>query len=83
MDVIAHRRWLPLISPGDFVLILDTGSYYHSSFSLYNSRQAPAVFLYQSSGAGSSLCFELLCPGHTIETTLGMLGTVLQSPVTP
>jgi diaminopimelate decarboxylase len=36
-DILAHRRALPLLEPGDHVLIHDTGGYYFSSPYIYNS----------------------------------------------
>ena len=36
-DILAHQRMLPLLEPGDHVLIHDTGGYYFSSPYIYNS----------------------------------------------
>ena len=75
MDVVAHRRRLPRIEPGDMLLLLDTGAYFHSSFSLYNSRQAPAVYLYNDP---SSLPdhFVSVCPPHTVDMTLHLFNSL-------
>lgn len=43
-DVLAHGRPLPLLVPGDYVMLHDTGAYYYSAFSRYNMRQAPGVY---------------------------------------
>eukprot|EP00456_Euglypha_rotunda_P048724 TRINITY_DN39052_c0_g1_i8.p1 TRINITY_DN39052_c0_g1~~TRINITY_DN39052_c0_g1_i8.p1 ORF type:complete len:138 (-),score=16.34 TRINITY_DN39052_c0_g1_i8:7-420(-) len=46
-DVIAHMRLLPRIFPGDWVIVHDTGAYYHASWSYYNSRQSPAILFFE------------------------------------
>lgn len=53
-DVIAWKRPLPkALKPGDILMVLDTGGYYHSSYSKYNSRQSPAVIGYTTSDDGT------------------------------
>lgn len=42
-DVLGHQRMLPLIEPGDYVVLHDTGAYYASNPFFYNSLPAPAV----------------------------------------
>jgi len=43
-DMIGTERKLPLIEPGDYVLLHDTGAYYFSNPYYYNSLPAPAVY---------------------------------------
>eukprot|EP01097_Dermamoeba_algensis_P001309 TRINITY_DN1499_c0_g1_i1.p1 TRINITY_DN1499_c0_g1~~TRINITY_DN1499_c0_g1_i1.p1 ORF type:complete len:307 (-),score=44.50 TRINITY_DN1499_c0_g1_i1:722-1642(-) len=44
-DIVAYaRRLTKHIVPGDFAIIHDTGAYYHSSHSKYNSRPTPWIF---------------------------------------
>jgi diaminopimelate decarboxylase len=45
-DLAARERTLPRAYPGDVIAILDVGGYYHSSYSFYNLRQAPPVYLF-------------------------------------
>eukprot|EP01100_Stratorugosa_tubuloviscum_P005380 TRINITY_DN2408_c0_g2_i1.p1 TRINITY_DN2408_c0_g2~~TRINITY_DN2408_c0_g2_i1.p1 ORF type:complete len:511 (-),score=236.46 TRINITY_DN2408_c0_g2_i1:44-1423(-) len=42
-DMIAKSRRLPLIERNDFIVAHDTGGYYLSSFSYYNTRLPPLV----------------------------------------
>ena len=43
-DMIGTERELPLIEPGDVVVMHDTGAYYFSIPFYYNSLPAPAVY---------------------------------------
>ena len=43
-DVIAHKRDLPLIEPGDYVMLKDTGAYYFSNPFYYNNIPPCSVF---------------------------------------
>jgi diaminopimelate decarboxylase len=43
-DVIARNRQLPLIEPGDYVVLHDTGAYYFSNPFYYNALPACAVY---------------------------------------
>ena len=43
-DIIAHKRELPLIEPGDYVLLQDTGAYYFSNPFYYNNLPPCAVY---------------------------------------
>jgi len=43
-DMVATERRLPLIEPGDYVVLHDTGAYYISNPYYYNSLPAPAVY---------------------------------------
>ena len=49
-DLIARERLLPLIEPGDYVLLHDTGAYYFSNPFFYNNL--PPVAVYAASGNG-------------------------------
>lgn len=67
-DIIAHERELPLLQQGDWILAHDTGAYYYSAFSYYNSRQAPAIYgVHDENG---DIQFQLLRKAHTVEETL-------------
>jgi len=43
-DMIGIERMLPLIEPGDYVVLHDTGAYYFSNPFFYNALTAPAVY---------------------------------------
>lgn len=64
-DIIAHRRPLPLLEPGDWVLAHDTGAYYVSTPFVYNSLPRPAVHGFETSADG--LAFRLLRRAETID----------------
>ena len=68
-DIVAHRVLLPRLQPGYWVALHDVGGYYHSSWSYYNSRQAPALFSVSGDGkdADQVMCFK---PAPTIQDTL-------------
>jgi len=59
-DMIGTERLLPLIEPGDFVALHDTGAYYFSIPFYYNALQAPAVYgaARNSDGAVSLECWR-------------------------
>ena len=44
-DVLAHRRRLPILQPGEFVAVLGTGAYGFTMASNYNGRPRPAEVL--------------------------------------
>lgn len=66
-DIIAHERELPLLEPADWIIAHDTGAYYYSAFSYYNSRQAPPIWGFHE---GKEITFNLLRKGHTVDETL-------------
>jgi len=68
-DIIAHERPLPLLEPGDWLISHDTGGYYYSAFSYYNSRQAPFIYGFEE---GETIQFTLLKKGQTVEQTLAL-----------
>jgi len=43
-DMIGTDRLLPMIEPGDYVVLHDTGAYYFSNPFYYNALAAPAVY---------------------------------------
>lgn len=43
-DMVGTGRHLPLIEPGDYVVLHDTGAYYFSNPFFYNALAAPAVY---------------------------------------
>lgn len=43
-DLVATGRSLPIIEPGDYVVLHDTGAYYFSNPFYYNALPAPAVY---------------------------------------
>lgn len=63
-DVVAHARPLPLLEPGDFVMLHDTGAYYFSTPFVYNSL--PAIPVYGVSGDDDTLKIEELQRGHAL-----------------
>ncbi len=46
-DIIAHKRLLPLLQPGDYVMVHDTGSYHFSSHYQYNALPRLPVYGYR------------------------------------
>ncbi|MFL5333343.1 MAG: diaminopimelate decarboxylase [Geminicoccaceae bacterium] len=57
-DIVAGRRDLPLLEPGDWVLLHDTGAYYFSTPFVYNSLPRIAVHGFWIDGG--QVRFELL-----------------------
>ena len=51
-DLLAERRALPELEPGDVVAAYDTGAYYFSAHYAYNSLLRPAVHGFADSGQG-------------------------------
>eukprot|EP00698_Gefionella_okellyi_P004157 TRINITY_DN1387_c0_g1_i3.p1 TRINITY_DN1387_c0_g1~~TRINITY_DN1387_c0_g1_i3.p1 ORF type:complete len:360 (+),score=69.96 TRINITY_DN1387_c0_g1_i3:283-1362(+) len=71
-DVIAHQRPLPLIEQGDYVLVHDVGGYYHSQFSRYNVRLAPAMYACDTDieTKAESVPISLIKRGETLEDAM-------------
>merc|ERR1712039_660783 len=70
-DVIAWKRPLPkVLKEGDILMVLDTGGYYHSSYSKYNSRQSPPVVGYTGAKEGGEVKFRILQKAETVADTL-------------
>lgn len=62
-DLLARDRALPLLEPGDLVVVPDTGAYYFSTPFHYNSLPEPAVHGVRVDGDGR-VGFELLRPAQ-------------------
>ncbi|RKE05196.1 diaminopimelate decarboxylase [Streptomyces sp. TLI_171] len=75
-DLVARARELPLLAPGDLVVLPDTGAYYFSTPFHYNSLPQPAVHAYEVDDGGE-VRFSLLHRQETVEDvvarTLGEL----------
>lgn len=67
-DIIAHRRLLPRLEPGDHVLLHDTGAYYFSTPFVYNSL--PRVAVHGFSLDGPRVGFTLLRRAETLREVL-------------
>ena len=72
-DLIGHERKLPLIEPGDYIMLHDTGAYYFSNPFFYNSLPASAVYAATMSEAGS-VDFDVWREQQTIDQMLAVLG---------
>ena len=59
-DLAASNVMLPKATlPGDVVVIKDVGGYFHSGYSYYNLREAPAVYVFEGEGdAGRLRCIR-------------------------
>ncbi|WP_374196264.1 diaminopimelate decarboxylase [Streptomyces sp. ISL-10] len=62
-DLLARDRPLPLLDPGDIVVLPDTGAYYFSTPFHYNSLPEPAVHGVHVSPCGQ-VAFELVRPAQ-------------------
>jgi diaminopimelate decarboxylase len=65
-DVIAHNRLLPLLEPGDLVVVHDTGAYYFSTPFSYNSLPKIAVYGFHVRENGD-VSFEVFREQETLE----------------
>jgi diaminopimelate decarboxylase len=65
-DVIAHNRLLPLLEPGDFVVVHDTGAYYFSTPFSYNSLPKIAVYGFRVNDNGD-VNFEVFREQETLD----------------
>lgn len=61
-DIMAKDRWLPEISEGDFLGIMDAGAYGYAMSSNYNNRLRPAEVLIKEDGST-----ELIRKRETLE----------------
>jgi hypothetical protein len=66
-DLAAREITLPRAHQGDIIAILDVGGYYHSSFSYYNLRQAPPVYLFNELSSILSLVRAAAEVSETLE----------------
>ncbi|MFD1828393.1 diaminopimelate decarboxylase [Streptomyces desertarenae] len=62
-DLLARDRALPLLEPGDLVVLPDTGAYYFSTPFHYNSLPEPAVHGFRVD-AGGRVAFETVRPAQ-------------------
>jgi diaminopimelate decarboxylase len=76
-DLLARGRRLPLLAPGDVVVIPDTGAYYFSTPFRYNSLPAPAVYGFDVT-EGGVVEFSLL---RRAETVADVVAATLGEPV--
>ena len=70
-DLVAVKQMLPAAVPmEDCVVVKDVGGYYHSSYSFYNLRMAPPVYLFDEETQ------ELMCinSGQSLESCLSFMG---------
>jgi hypothetical protein len=66
-DLAAREVTLPRAHQGDVIAILDVGGYYHSSFSYYNLRQAPPVYIFNESTGSLRLVRAAATVSETLE----------------
>jgi len=72
-DMIASARMLPLIEPGDYVVLHDTGAYYFSNPFYYNALCAPAVYAAEKDSQGS-VVLSLWRRQQTVDDMLNVIG---------
>ncbi|WP_432034756.1 diaminopimelate decarboxylase [Streptomyces cucumeris] len=72
-DLLARARPLPALTPGDLVVLLDTGAYYSSTPFHYNSLPDPAVHGVRITPDGH-VRFHPLRPAETLEQVLARTG---------
>lgn len=72
-DMIGRDRLLPLIEPGDHIMLHDTGAYYFSNPFFYNSLPATAVYGVESAADGS-VEFQTWRRQQTVDEMLAVLG---------
>jgi diaminopimelate decarboxylase len=72
-DMVGTGRMLPLIQPGDYVVLHDTGAYYFSNPFYYNALCAPAVFAADAVD-GESVKFSVWRKRQTMDEMLAVIG---------
>jgi diaminopimelate decarboxylase len=72
-DMIGTDRLLPLIEPGDYVVLHDTGAYYFSNPFYYNALTAPAVFG-ADIGDDNRVNFKVWRRHQTVDDMLAVIG---------
>lgn len=72
-DMVATGRMLPLIEPGDYVVLHDTGAYYFSNPFYYNALAAPAVYGVEKNDE-SSVSFSVWRRAQTLDDMLAVIG---------
>lgn len=73
-DLLAVGRNLPLLAPGDLVVVPDTGAYCFSTPFSYNSLPEPPVYGF-TVGAGGAVSFTLLRAAQTIAEVVARSNT--------
>jgi len=69
-DVVAHERELPLLEAGDWIVVHDTGGYFYSAYSYFNSRQAPPIYGFDEGPNDTIVNLRLLKKGQSPEETM-------------
>jgi len=72
-DLIGTSRLLPLIEPGDYVVLHDTGAYYFSNPFYYNALVAPAVYGVEFT-KDDSMNFAVWRRAQTLDDMLAVIG---------
>ncbi|RST02082.1 diaminopimelate decarboxylase [Streptomyces sp. WAC05374] len=72
-DLLAVRRPLPLLAPGDIVAALDTGAYYFAHHYAYNSLARPGVYGFVAREDGS-VRFATVRPPQTVAEIVAEAG---------
>jgi len=70
-----NLRNLPEVHEGDYLMIHDTGAYFHSSWSYYNCRLAPALYCFYEPREGEKIHFETIRPMGTLDECLSFFQT--------
>jgi diaminopimelate decarboxylase len=68
-DIIAHKRPLPLLQSGDYIMVHDTGAYQFSSHYQYNALPRLPVYGY-SINDNLEISFEMISAGQTIDDVI-------------
>jgi hypothetical protein len=66
-DLAAREMALPRAYQDDIIAILDVGGYYHSSYSYYNLRQAPPVYMFDEPTSSLSLARAATAVSETLD----------------
>lgn len=72
-DMVGNDRMLPMIEPGDYVVLHDTGAYYFSNPFYYNALAAPAVYAASANDDGT-VAFDLWRQQQSVDDMLAVLG---------
>lgn len=68
-DLIAKERPLPLLEPGDFIMVHDTGTYHFSSHYQYNALPRLPVYGYAIDDM-NNVTFELFSSGQSVQDVI-------------
>ncbi|GGU33840.1 diaminopimelate decarboxylase [Streptomyces lavendofoliae] len=72
-DLLAVKRSLPLLEPGDIVAALDTGAYYFAHHYAYNSLTRPGVYGFVA-GEDGAVRFATVRPPQTVAEIVAEAG---------